>query len=208
MKVNPQRKVVALAPDQIEQAGDVLSRAFLNDPLNVYMLPDERDRRRLCPAHFAAFVRYGLLAGHVFTTEGSLEGVAVWFPPGRVEMQPDLMDQAGISELSSLLGAEAFGRILGFLEYLEPLHKRDVQPPHWYLLLIGVEPQRQSAGIGSTLLRTVLAQADAEQVPCYLETTQPTNVPFYRKHGFEIVVEDVEPTSGLRFWTFRRDPRT
>ncbi len=207
MKIDPQRKAVALAPDQIEQAADVLTRAFLNDPLNVYMLPDEGDRRRLCPVHFAAFVKYGRLAGHVLTTE-ALEGVAVWFPPGRVEMQPELMDEAGISELPSILGADAFARFMGFLEYLEPLHKRDVQPQHWYLLVIGVEPQRQSSGIGSTLLRSVLAQADAERVPCYLETTQPTNVPFYRKHGFEIVVEDVEPTSGLRFWTFRRDPRT
>jgi ribosomal protein S18 acetylase RimI-like enzyme len=208
MKIDPQRKAVALAADQIEQASEVLSRAFLNDPLNVYMLPEEQDRRRLCPGHFAAFVRYGLLAGHVLTTDGSLEGVAVWFPPGSVAMQPELMDQAGVTQLPSILGAEAFDRFMGFLEYLAPLHKRDVQPQHWYLLVIGVEPQRQSSGIGSTLLRTVLAQADAERVPCYLETMQPLNVPFYGKHGFEIVVEDVEPRSGLRFWTFRRDPRT
>src|SRR5262245_12896125 len=137
MKVDPQQKAVALAPDQIQQAADVLTRAFLNDPLNVYMLPDETARRQLCPAHFAAFVRYGLLAGRVLTTE-ALDGVAVWFPPGCVEMQPDLMEQAGVTELPSILGAEAFGRFMGFLEYLEPLHKRDVQAQHWYLLVIGV----------------------------------------------------------------------
>jgi hypothetical protein len=43
-------------------------------------------------------------------------------------------------------------------------------------------------------------------VPCYLETAQRTNVPFYCHLGFSVVDEVVEPASGLTLWTFRRDP--
>jgi hypothetical protein len=33
------------------------------------------------------------------------------------------------------------------------------------------------------------------------------NVLFYERHGFAVVTSDVEPQSGLRYWTMRRDPR-
>ncbi len=52
----------------------------------------------------------------------------------------------------------------------------------------------------------MLARADAEQLPCYLETAEPSNVPLYLKYGFEIVVEEVEVESGVPIWTFVRQP--
>jgi len=197
-----------LAEEQIEQAGALLARAFHNNPLLVHMSPDEGERRRLSPVFLSAFVRYGHLAGEVSTTENALDGVAVWLPPDAVEMQPDLMDQAGINALPSTLGAEAFDRVMTVLGHFDALHKRDVKTRHWYLALIGVEPQRQRQGIAGRLLRPMLARADAERLPCYLETAEPANVPFYLKHGFETVVEEVEPKSGLRIWTFLRQPTT
>jgi hypothetical protein len=51
-------------------------------------------------------------------------------------------------------------------------------------------------------------RADADGLPCYLETAQPDNVAFYEHLGFRRVVEVVGPQSGLRLWTFRRAPRT
>jgi ribosomal protein S18 acetylase RimI-like enzyme len=197
---------VPLSEEQIEPAGSLLARAFHNNPLLIHMSPDEGDRRRSSPAFFSAFVRYGYLAGEVSATDGTLDGVAVWLPPDAVEMDPDLMDQAGISALPSTVGAEAFGRIMTVFGHLDVLHKRDVQVPHWYLTLIGVDPQRQRQGIAGSLLRPMLAHADAERLPCYLETAEPANVPFYLNMGFEIVVEEVEPKSGIEIWTFLRQP--
>ena len=53
----------------------------------------------------------------------------------------------------------------------------------------------------------VVRRADAEGLPCYLETFQPRNVPLYLKHGFQIMAEEVEPASCLRAWFFLRRPR-
>jgi GNAT superfamily N-acetyltransferase len=74
-------------------------------------------------------------------------------------------------------------------------------------MLLGVDPPRQGQGVGGALIAPVLAKTDAAGVPCYLETMKTRNVPFYRKHGFEVVVEDDLPGGGFHFWTMRRDPR-
>ena len=77
---------------------------------------------------------------------------------------------------------------------------------HWQLALLGVGPTRRGQGIGSSLLGPVLARSDADGMPCYLETTRDRNVPFYQKHGFEVVVEDDLPNGELHFWTMKRNP--
>ena len=201
------RNTVPLSEDQIEPAGSLLARAFLDNPLLRHIFPDEGERARLSPAFFSPFVRYGHLAGQVLTTDGSLDGVAIWFPPDAGEMRPDLMEQAGINALPSTVGVDAFDRAMIVLSHFDALHARDVPSRHWYLSLVGVEPERQGQGVGSALLRPTLARADDEALPCYLETAEPANVPLYLKLGFKVVVEDIEEQSAIRFWTFLREPK-
>ena len=69
---------------------------------------------------------------------------------------------------------------------------------------VGVAPAFQGQGYGRALLQPMLDRAELEGLPCYLETTQANNVSFYRRLGFDVLVEDVEPESGLRVWTFRK----
>jgi ribosomal protein S18 acetylase RimI-like enzyme len=59
--------------------------------------------------------------------------------------------------------------------------------PHWYLPLIGVDPTRQGRGLGSALLQHALARCDREHAPAYLESSNPANIPLYRRHGFEVI---------------------
>ena len=56
--------------------------------------------------------------------------------------------------------------------------------PHWYLNVVSTLPSRQGTGLGSTILQPVLAEADAEGRPCYLESSNPRNVSLYLRHGF------------------------
>jgi GNAT superfamily N-acetyltransferase len=73
-------------------------------------------------------------------------------------------------------------------------------------MVVGVSPERKGQGLGRALIQPIMDRGDAAGVPCYLETSQPDNVSFYERLGFEQVVDVVEPQSGLRLWTFRRDP--
>ena len=56
--------------------------------------------------------------------------------------------------------------------------------PHWYLNVVSTLPSRQGRGLGSAILQPVLAEADAEGLPCYLESSNPRNISLYLRHGF------------------------
>jgi len=199
-------EVRLLAADQIAAAAGVLARGFQDDPLLVHMIPDAATRAAVLPIHFSALVRLGLEAGDVLAMRDASQGTAVCFGPGR-EVGDAALQQAGVTALPAQLPDGAFARFEAFTAPLGRLHRRDAPMRHWYVALLGVDPRWQGRGLGGRLLSAVLERADADGVPCYLETVQPRNVPFYERHGFTVVVSDVDRASGLRFWTFLRDPR-
>ncbi len=197
------RQVVHLAEPRLNEAAQTLSLAFHDDPLQSYTFPDPDQRRQLSPSHFSAILRYGLLAGDVLTGVEHGSGVVAWIPPG-VEETPEMAESAGLTRLPKAIGAGPAGRFSRVIDYAERLHHRDMTRPHWYVMVLGVAPAFQGRGYGRALLQPVLDRADIDGLPCYLETTQPKNVTFYQHLGFDMLVDDVEPESGLRMWTFRR----
>ena len=200
------KNIVSLTEENFGAAAESLARAFYNDPLQSYVFPDESERATRSPAHFAAALRYGMLFGEVLTTEGKPLGAAVWLPPETWEITPERATAAGFDELPDVMGEEAANRFFSVLGAVDPYHHRDVPPAHWYVMVVGVSPEAHGQGLGRTLLEPVMNRADAAGLPCYLETAQPNNVAFYEHLGFKKVTEVVEPQSGLRLWTFRRDP--
>ena len=52
---------------------------------------------------------------------------------------------------------------------------------------LGSDALFQGKGIGSKLISHGIDRAETLNVPCYLESSNPRNVPFYERHGFKTV---------------------
>jgi len=173
----------------------------------LYAIPDPAERARLLPDVYARMIRFGILAGEVYTTAGTLEGVALWLPPN-AKWTRENIEASGMHQLATLIGSDAYQRYRDVVSREWNARERDITGPCWYLFLLGVEPSAQRRGLGGALMRPILERADAKQLACYLETENQRNVAFYLKQGFEMIVNGQEAgSSGVRFWTFRRSPK-
>lgn len=198
---------VAIDEPDIVACGAVLAQAFEQDPLQVYMLPDAAQRRSVSPRQMEASVRYGYLYGLVLRTSGDCRGVAVWLRPGETELSAGRAEAAGMVAVAALMGGEAGERSLRIWREFAQVRAQEAGPRYWYLMVIGVLPAFQGQGIGTALMRPVLAEADMNGLPCFVETAQPHNQPLYDRLGFRLVRDHVDTQSGLRLLSFVRPPR-
>lgn len=170
-----------------------LAVAFADDPVVRWLMPAARHDLqlfRVLAAHFHAAPG----CADVAFVDASVEGVALWDPPGhQVPARHQLM---GSSRLRLAMGAAEFRRCA----VLETAFAR-ARPPGqlWYLAELGASmPGR---GIGSALLEHRLTRIDE---PAYLHSSNVVNVPLYRRHGFEVIGEIRLPEGGPTLWTMLR----
>ena len=200
-------EAVHLTVSQIDLAAAVLARAFFDDPHQMHLIPDAERRARLSPGVYRGLVHYVFLCSdQVYTTPGTVQGVAVWLPPGESFMTIGRWFRTGLLRAALRLSPREIRRALMAQSGESRVHEARMQGPHWYLELLGVEPSCQGQGIGGRLIQPTLAQADADGLPCYLETGTEKNVRFYEKHGFEVIAEEMLPGGGPRFWAMMRPP--
>ena len=201
-------QIIRITGGQILAAGEVLARAFINDPLCVYTQPDPEARMSQFTWLFTQLVREGAGQDGVYTDTlmDQPDGVAVWVPPQAEERTAEGVVWSEMDQMEQRFGPEAYRRFTEAYRHFEHIHHQCVAGPHWYLALLGVSPRRQGQGIGRALLTPVLRRADQEALPCYLETFVSDNVPFYERRGFRVVDAGVEPQSRVAFWAMRREP--
>ena len=187
-------------PAELDALAGLLAHAFERDPAYRWMLPDDVRWRRVAPGLFRAILELFAATGLVLT-DADGRGAALWNPP---EPRPRSLRQSLAFSLGlcARLGW-ASARLARLARALAALHPRE---PHWYLGVVGVDPEWRRRGVGASLLAPILARCDAEQLPAYLETAAAENLPFYRGNGFEVIGEASVP-SGPRIWAMRRPPR-
>ncbi|HEX3947296.1 MAG TPA: GNAT family N-acetyltransferase [Acidimicrobiales bacterium] len=189
-------------PDDIGPLAAMLSRAFEDDPVADYLMPSAERRPAGLRSFFSVQMAKDLLAhGGVFTTEDR-SGAALWAPPGKPPLPMGRALANALPVLPYVIGRN-FLRSIRFLAHIEAIHPKE---PHWYLATLGTDPPRQGQGIGSALLAPVLRRCDLDGVRAYLESSKADNVPFYRRHGFEVTGE-VRLAGGPPVWTMWREPR-
>lgn len=198
--------LIELPRDFIEPAVRMYDRTFFDDPQTVYFAPDEAVRRQAIPHVFRLLIRYTKLYGRAQATSQRLEGLACWLPLPRARMRPWSLIRAGALALRSRVGRDVRDRLHRAQEYAGRIHHRVVPGPHWYLVIMGVDPEFQGQGWAGALLRPMLARLDELGRPCFLETHRAENVSFYRRFGFEVAETGALPDSDVPHWAMLRWP--
>ncbi len=183
---------------------DIMTSAFAEDPVWggwAFSDPDRQvaaDQRR---AFWRVLIRSGFRFPWVRVSEGA-EAAALWVPPGESELTPQEEEQLE-PQMREVLG----DRCDVLMEGLRSFEAAIPEAPHFHLDLIGTHASHRGRGIGMALLRENLTMIDAEHMPAYLESTNPTNLERYMGVGFVQIGRFSMPGDGPVVDTMWRDPR-
>lgn len=179
-----------------------LGAAFDDDPLFGHLVRAGGGRRAALERLFGTLVKtLALPHRETYLTAGG-GGAAVWLPPGETDTGP--LDQVRL--LPAMIAAGGWRGLPRFLRTLGVMDQHHPHQPHAYLMLLGVRPERQGAGIGSELLREVLDRCDRDGIPAYLEASSPRNARLYERHAFVATDAVWLPDGGPPMWPMWRPP--
>jgi ribosomal protein S18 acetylase RimI-like enzyme len=183
----------------------MFGRAFETDPLWTAVIVDSDHRSEMLVGMFTALTRTTVVAQGVAEKTPGLEGVALWFPPGK-DMGVWAMVKAGFAMPRFVMRLPKLDRkrMMAVLRQVGERRKALMSEPHWYVAAIGVDPESQGMGYGSVLMEHGIARADRDEAPIYLETETERNVSFYRKLGFEVVEEFTPRGVDVEMWFMAR----
>jgi ribosomal protein S18 acetylase RimI-like enzyme len=207
MAKGPSPEVRPLGPKESAGAGEVLGRAFQEDPLWVAVMPDSVRRPARLTRMFTGLTRAVVAAGGIAERTPGFEAVALWLPPG-CDLGLWATVRSGFALPRSVLGMPGRDRrlMLAVLRQIDAWGKQLMPAPHWYVPAIGVAPEHQGRGLGSALMRAGIARADRDGRPIYLETETEGNVGYYEHLGFDVIEQMVAAEIDLPFWLMLRRP--
>lgn len=192
------RKLTAADIPRISRA---LARSFEDDPVWKFIYPDEQDPVGRYEAAFEFFLRRVWLAEEECYGLVGLHGAALWMPPGRWHVSA--LDQLRMLPGMIRLSRRSFPRVAGVLRQMEKKHPKAEE--HYYLAVLGVEPELQGRGFGGALMEPVLRRCDSDGTPAYLESSKERNIVFYERHGFRVLEELPLSRTGPAIWPMWRE---
>ena len=180
-----------------------LTRAFLDDPVQRWAFDGAADFGAAAEAFMAFFVERYFRLGHMYVA-GSVSGATLWAPPDRHALSSE--DLCPLLELMrGHVGDEAEPRLTELGRSFEFLP----EVPHFYLGIAGVDPAAQGRGLGGTLVAPGLRACDDGGFVAHLESSNPRNISFYERLGFEVVAQfTLGDANGPVMTPMTRQPRS
>lgn len=113
------------------------------------------------------------------------EGCALVLYTDRKKTTPASIRQ----DLQLVFKAIGISRTFKVLKRESSIKKNHPEDKFMYLWFVGVNPDAQKKGVGSSILGNIIAMSLKEGRPIYLETSVMRNLPWYKKFGFEVYKE-------------------
>jgi ribosomal protein S18 acetylase RimI-like enzyme len=177
---SPPIEIRSATPDEMQYTIAAIVAAFLTDPIARFAWPSPHEYLGAMGPATREFAG-GSFAHHSAYVSTDFCGAALWLPPRE---HPD--DEALEKIFRDTAKPEHLDDLLATFEKMGESHPEE---PHWYLPLIGVEPNAQGKGLGEALMRHAVLRCDRERELAYLESTNPRNISLYLRHGFEVIKE-------------------
>lgn len=173
-------------PADLNTSVAVMARAFWDDPMFNFFTPDLLTQHKHASGFFASGIHDSVRHGEVWVAkiDGTIAGVAAWLPPG---IRPATGGPRALRGLRHVLPSmvHTTNRVTAY-KFFSEMATRHPKEEHWYLGILGTDPRFQGRGVGTALITPMLERADEAGVPTYLETQKESNVPYYRRFGFEV----------------------
>ncbi len=193
------RRIRKAQPNEMNKITALMTVAFCNDPFARWIYPGPEMYLAHFPQYFKIFSEEAFSQDTAFVAE-PFAGVAMWLPPGT-----DFDERALGQHFTETVPPERLAEMGALLtEMEEQTPEEDV----WYLPMIGVDTKFQGQGVGNFLMQSVLAQTDQIKIATHLESSNPANVPFYNRLGYEIVSEIKTSKTAPLMTVMHRSPRS
>jgi GNAT superfamily N-acetyltransferase len=198
--------MIAIRPATVADRATVasaLASAFSDDPLFGWIAGPKAPLEARMRVFFDTFLKINLSKpDHLVFVADDGTGAAIWQPVDKWKVPTSELLRAFPAMIRAFRGRTP--AMVSALTAIEKVHPKE---PHYYLEVLGTRKDRQSRGIGSSVINAVIERSDEEGVPAYLESSNPRNIPFYARHGFE-VREEVSCGKGAPVVTAMwREPR-
>ena len=183
--------------DDVDAISQMVALAFASDPAWTYMLGAHHVREK--QAFAAALLIPRIRRGTAWVSEDRL-ALAMWDRrDGGLDPDTDVVQHW--QRFRSLVGDEIADRVDAYdaaVAAAGPAH------PYWYLGVLATHPDAQGNGLATLVLQPGLDAARADGWDCWLETSVPSNKPFYAKRGFESGHAFEVPHGPMTWWLQRR----
>ncbi|MFW9972848.1 MAG: hypothetical protein ACFFDF_21860, partial [Candidatus Odinarchaeota archaeon] len=104
-------ELIKLSKNHIKSASLVLSRAFQNDPMLRWQIPDANKRFAKLPNFWELTLNTGIKYGEAYGTSEDLEGIAIWRRPKKVNISYWKYIKNGAIKLPLSFGLKSTKRI-------------------------------------------------------------------------------------------------
>jgi len=165
-----------MARDLQAEGLEILVDGFFDNPVMAWIFRDEETRAEAIRSWFRFWLELYAEQGLLVVDEGG-DGAALWATPEAPHL--DAERAAPLVAVVQKFNGDRTGVVFGGLAAVgQP------RETHYYLNAIAARRGQRARGVGARLLAPFLERSEREGVPVYLESSNPRNLTFYRRHGF------------------------
>jgi hypothetical protein len=162
---------------------NILRKSFDDNKSVNYIIKQDKNRIRRITNLMAYSFEMCYSFGNVFLSEDRMGCALVLLPDTKKNLRSTLLD---LSLAVSSIGLTNLRRALTRESKIKKIYPKELI---YYLWFIGVEPEAQNKGIGTSLLKEVIEEGTKLNRLVCLETSTERNIPWYKKLGFTIYKE-------------------